>query len=112
MADYFEYSTMLDNLNATQNVGNQIEALRREMQDMRANTVSMDKYNKLMEERNKLVRDYNCHTANFVAQRDEALEIFKENQDKLPFTPDEARARMRAKGFAAEEAELQSMDIQ
>ena len=66
------------------------------------NTVSMDKYN-------KVVIAYNCDTANFIAQRDEALEIFKENQDILPFTPDEARARMRAKGYEAEEAERSKM---
>lgn len=74
-----------------------------EIADMLAqNTVSMDKYN-------KVVMAYNCDTANFIAQRDEALEIFKENQDILPFTPDEARARMRAKGYEAEEAERSKM---
>lgn len=74
-----------------------------EIADMLAqNTVSMDKYN-------KVVIAYNCDTANFIAQRDEALEIFKENQDILPFTPDEARARMRAKGYEAEEAERSKM---
>lgn len=82
-----------------------------EIADMLAqNTVSVDKYNKLMEERNELVVKYNLDTTNFAAQRDEAIEIFKENQNILPFTPEEAQARMRAKGFEAEEAERQEMN--
>lgn len=113
MADYFEYSTMLDTLNATQNVGNQIEALRREVQDMRANTVSMDKYNKLMEERNDLVRDYNCDTSRFIAQRDAATSIIKENLDRLPFDSyDEVRKLCDAKGEEAANAALQRFNAQ
>ncbi len=78
-------------MRATEDVAN-------ELRKMRQGTVSMEKYN-------QLVREYNCDTSRFLAQRDEAMSIIKENIDSLPFEYDDARMRVNQKGDEAFKAE-------
>lgn len=64
----------------------------------RINAENQRIYDDLLGKYNELAYD----THNFAAQRDEAVKIFEENRDILPFTPEQALARMRAKGFEVE----------
>lgn len=100
--DFFDSYIAAKTMRNTEDVAEQLRAIRADMQQ---NMVPMDKYNKLMEERNDLVFKYNCDTSRYIAQRDEAAAIIKENIEILPFSYEDVRERVNAKGDAAAEAE-------
>ncbi len=86
----------------TADIADTLGELVKEIRTMRQDMVSVDKWN-------QLVKEYNCDTSRFIAQRDEAMSIIKENINNMPFEYDEARERVNKKGDEACEAEIEKM---